>query len=73
MTILTRVSATLLAATCLAGAAAAQTELTFWQHGAGNPWEPRIFGQIVEDFNASQSDWQGDRLKRMGIPARDLL
>ena len=58
MTILTRVSATLLAATCLAGAAAAQTELTFWQHGAGNPWEPRIFGQIVEDFNASQSDWK---------------
>ena len=58
MTTLMRGSAALLITTCLAGAAAAQSELTFWQHGAGNPWEPRIFGQIVDDFNASQSDWK---------------
>jgi multiple sugar transport system substrate-binding protein len=58
MTELTRLGAVLLASTCLAGAAAAQTELTFWQHGAGNPWEGEIFGQMVEEFNASQSDWK---------------
>lgn len=58
MTILARIGAGLLVTTCLAGGAAAQTELTFWQHGAGNPWEPKIFGQMVEDFNASQSDWK---------------
>ena len=58
MPALTRISAALLCATCLSGAAAAQTELTFWQHGAGNPWEGRIFGQMVADFNAAQSDWK---------------
>lgn len=58
MTITTRVCAALLATSCLAGGAAAQTELTFWQHGAGNPWEPVVYGQMVEDFNASQSDWK---------------
>ena len=59
MTILARIGAGLLVTTCLAGGAAAQTELTFWQHGAGNPWEPKIFGQMVEDFNASQSEVVG--------------
>lgn len=58
MTKLTRLGAVLLASTCLAGAAAAQSELTFWQHGAGNPWEGEIFGQMIEEFNASQSDWR---------------
>ncbi|MBP7242014.1 sugar ABC transporter substrate-binding protein [Amaricoccus sp.] len=58
MTTLARISAGLLMTTCLAGAAAAQTELTFWQHGAGNAWEGKIFGQMVEEFNASQSDWK---------------
>jgi multiple sugar transport system substrate-binding protein len=40
-----------------AGAALAQTDLTMWYHGAGNEVESRIINQIVDDFNASQSDW----------------
>jgi len=50
---------TLLAcATALAGTGAfAQTELSMWYHGAGNEVESRIINQIVDDFNASQSDW----------------
>ena len=28
-----------------------------WYHGAGNEVESRIINQIVDDFNASQSDW----------------
>ncbi len=54
---MTRIAATLLATTCLAGAAAAQTELSLWYHGAGNPVERDILNGIVEDFNASQGDW----------------
>ena len=41
-----------------AGAATAQTDLTMWYHGAGNEVESRIINQIVDDFNASQSDWR---------------
>jgi multiple sugar transport system substrate-binding protein len=37
---------------------AAQTELTMWYHGAGNEVEGRIINRIVDDFNASQSDWE---------------
>ena len=40
-----------------AGTAAAQTELSMWYHGAGNEVEAAIVNQIVEDFNASQSEW----------------
>ena len=43
---------------CLAGAAAAQTELSLWYHGAGNAVERDILTGIVDDFNASQSDWK---------------
>lgn len=46
------------ALTLVAGTAAAQTELTMWYHGAGNEVESRIINQIVDDFNASQSDWK---------------
>lgn len=42
---------------CLATPLAAQTELGMWYHGAGNEVEGRIINQIVDDFNASQSDW----------------
>ncbi len=43
---------------CLLGtAAAAQTELTMWYHGAGNDVELQLITQLIEDFNASQSDW----------------
>ena len=41
----------------LAAPLAAQTELSMWYHGAGNEVEGRIINQIVDDFNASQSDW----------------
>ena len=40
-----------------AGAAMAQTDVTMWYHGAGNEVESRIINQIVDDFNASQGDW----------------
>lgn len=35
----------------------AQTELSLWYHGAGNPTEGEILGGLIKDFNASQSDW----------------
>lgn len=41
----------------LATAAAAQTELTMWYHGAGNEVESNILNGIIADFNGSQSDW----------------
>jgi multiple sugar transport system substrate-binding protein len=58
MTILTRITAGLLATTCLASGAAAQTELSLWYHGAGNEVERNILSGIVDDFNASQADWK---------------
>ncbi len=42
----------------LAQAASAQPEISMWYHGAGNVVESRINNQIVDDFNASQSDWK---------------
>jgi multiple sugar transport system substrate-binding protein len=42
----------------LAGQASAQTDLTMWYHGAGNEVESNIVHQIIDDFNASQSDWK---------------
>ncbi|MEM8728683.1 MAG: extracellular solute-binding protein [Pseudomonadota bacterium] len=42
----------------LAGAASAQTELSLWYHGAGSAnAEEALVNQLVEEFNASQSDW----------------
>jgi multiple sugar transport system substrate-binding protein len=41
-----------------AGAALAATDLTMWYHGAGNPVEREIIVGIINDFNASQSDWK---------------
>ena len=58
MTTLTRLAAGLLASTFLAGAAAAQTDLSLWYHGAGNEVERNILAGIVDDFNASQKDWK---------------
>ena len=37
--------------------ASAQTELSLWYHGAGNPEERAVLLNVIEDFNASQSDW----------------
>lgn len=46
------------AAISLAGPAAAQTELSLWYHGAGSAnAEEALVNQLVEEFNASQSDW----------------
>ncbi|MCB5200625.1 extracellular solute-binding protein [Loktanella sp. TSTF-M6] len=53
----TTLGAALLATTGWATMAAAQTELSMWYHGAGNPQEAEVLNQIVADFNASQSDW----------------
>jgi len=41
----------------LATGASAQTELSMWYHGAGEHVEAMIVGEIIADFNASQSDW----------------
>ncbi|MDE2910229.1 MAG: extracellular solute-binding protein [Chloroflexota bacterium] len=37
--------------------ASAQTELSLWYHGAGNPEERAVLLNVIDDFNASQSDW----------------
>ncbi|MCC5973590.1 MAG: extracellular solute-binding protein [Rubellimicrobium sp.] len=57
MTKLTRLTGALALTTALAGPALAQTELTMWYHGAGNDVEMRLITQVIDDFNASQSDW----------------
>lgn len=46
-------------ATGLATASTAQTELSLWYHGAGSAnAEEALVNQLVEEFNASQSDWK---------------
>jgi multiple sugar transport system substrate-binding protein len=35
----------------------AQTKLSMWYHGAGNPVEGAVLSQVIADFNASQSDY----------------
>ena len=43
----------------VAGTAQAQTELSLWYHGAGSAnAEEALVNQMVEEFNASQSDWK---------------
>jgi len=44
-------------AVLFAGTASAQTELSLWYHGAGNETEAAILNSIIDDFNASQSDY----------------
>ncbi|WP_342076926.1 extracellular solute-binding protein [Yoonia sp. SS1-5] len=51
------IAGALVASTGLVSAAAAQTELSMWYHGAGGEVEGAIIRQIVDDFNASQSDY----------------
>jgi len=50
-------AAALALSTALSTAALAQTELSLWYHGAGNEVEREILVGIIDDFNASQSDW----------------
>ncbi|KIC47633.1 sugar-binding protein [Ruegeria sp. ANG-S4] len=46
-------------ATGLAGSVSAQTELSLWYHGAGSAnAEEALVNQLVEEFNANQSDWK---------------
>ncbi len=47
----------LLASVSFAAMAQAQTELTMWYHGAGNPVEVDLINALISDFNASQTDW----------------
>jgi multiple sugar transport system substrate-binding protein len=49
---------TFLVSVTLASLARAQTELSMWYHGSQNQTERVIITGIVEDFNASQSDWK---------------
>ncbi len=49
--------AALLASLLSSTAAFAATELSMWYHGAGNEVEQKILSGIVNDFNASQSDY----------------
>ncbi len=53
-----RLVVALLTAFALSGAVFAQTTLSLWYHGAGNEVERAIVVQIIDDFNASQSDWR---------------
>jgi multiple sugar transport system substrate-binding protein len=39
------------------GMASAQTKLSMWYHGAGNPVEGEVLGGVIKDFNASQSEY----------------
>ena len=50
-------SAALVASVSWASMAAAQTELSMWYHGAGNEAESAALNMIIDDFNASQSDF----------------
>lgn len=50
-------AASLAATTALASAAAAQTEVSLWYHGAGSSVENELVNQIISDFNASQGDY----------------
>lgn len=51
-------TAALMVSSALGGAAMAQTEVTMWYHGAGNEVEGRIINRIIDDFNASQDDYE---------------
>lgn len=53
-----RLAVALLTAVALSGAVFAQTTLSLWYHGAGNEVERAIVVQIIDDFNASQSEWR---------------
>lgn len=55
--LLTATALTVTGLAAFAGGASAQTELAMWYHGAGNEVESEIINGIVDDFNASQSDY----------------
>nr|WP_315247293.1 extracellular solute-binding protein [uncultured Albidiferax sp.] len=45
-------------AACAASASYAQTTLSMWYHGAGNPTEKDLMAGIIKDFNGSQKQWK---------------
>lgn len=47
----------LVISTALTGASFATDELSMWYHGAGNEVERGVLVGIIDDFNASQTDW----------------
>jgi multiple sugar transport system substrate-binding protein len=47
-----------LATSIFASTAIAQTELSMWYHGAGNETEMKLINELLDEFNASQSDWK---------------
>jgi len=53
----TFLTAAVVASTGLASTALAQTDLSLWYHGAGNEVEGAIINRVIDEFNASQSDW----------------
>ena len=56
-----------------AGQAYAQTALTMWYHGAGNPAESAILATEVEEFNASQTDYSVEIVKFPQISYNDSV
>lgn len=50
-------SAVLATTTLIAGAAAAQSEVSLWYHGGGNTVERELIDRIIADFNGSQGDY----------------
>lgn len=52
-----KTSLSVLALSSVGIAAQAQTPLSFWYHGAGNPVEREIVVGLIDDFNTSQGDW----------------
>ncbi|MEO1226692.1 MAG: ABC transporter substrate-binding protein [Pseudomonadota bacterium] len=46
-----------LALSAVGVAAQAQTPLSLWYHGAGNPVERDVLIGLIDDFNTSQGDW----------------
>jgi multiple sugar transport system substrate-binding protein len=46
-----------IAALMLTSMVSAQTKLSMWYHGAGNPVEGEVLSGVINDFNASQSDY----------------
>jgi len=56
--LITTFAGALALSTAMSGAAFAQTDLTMWYHGAGTTVERDLIIGIIDDFNASQTDWK---------------
>ena len=54
----TTLAGALVASASWAGMATAQQDISMWYHGAGGEVENALVTQVVNDFNASQSDYK---------------